>query len=120
MPCGLLDIPYGCNGETTYHPYIFKAVKTFLEHKKHKCMQDYALLLQLQNNPVISMESVVFFINDAGIECDLNASREEIFAKFTHALLMVRRTAVFVHDKVNEAGQEIKSAEPNCPSKMID
>ena len=50
----------------------------------------------------------------------LKHMREEIFAKFTHALLMVRRTAVFVHDKVNEAGQEIKSAEPNCPSKMID
>lgn len=115
LPCGLLDIPYGCNGKTTYHPYIFKAVKAFLEQKKHKCMQDYALLLHLQNNPVVSMESVVFFINDAGIECDLNASREESFVKFTHALLMVRQTAVFVHDKVNEDGQETKSAEPNRP-----
>lgn len=113
LSCGLLDIPYGCNGKTTYHPYIFKVVKTFLAQKKHKCMQDYALLLQLQNSPVISMESVVFFINDAGIECDLPASREDIFVKFSQALLIVRQAAVVVHDKVNDVEQEIKSAKPN-------
>ena len=113
LPCGLLDIPYGCNGKTTYHPYIFKAVKAFLEQKKHKCMQDYALLLHLQNNPVVSMESVVFFINDAGIECDLAASREDIFVKFSQALLMVRQIAAVVHDKVNEAEQSEKTSEPD-------
>ena len=115
LPCGLLDIPYGCNGKNTYHPYIFKAVKAFLAQKKHKCMQDYALLLQLQNSPVVSMESVVFFINDAGIECDLPASREEIFVKFSQALLMVRQAPVVVHDKVNDVEQETKSAKPNRP-----
>lgn len=115
LPCGLLDIPYGYNGKITYHPYIFKAVKTFLAQKKHKCMQDYALLLQLQNSPVVSMESVVFFINDAGIECDLPASREDIFVKFSQALLMVRQAPVVVRDKVNDVEQEIKSAKPNSP-----
>lgn len=115
LPCGLLDIPYGYNGKITYHPYIFKAVKTFLEHKKHKCMQDYALLLQLQNSPVVSMESVIFFINDAGIKCDLAASREEIFVKFSQSLLMVRQAPVVVHDKVNDVEQETKSAKPNRP-----
>lgn len=115
LPCGLLDIPYGYNGKITYHPYIFKAVKTFLTQKKHKCMQDYALLLQLQNSPVVSMESVVFFINDAGIECDLPASREDIFVKFSQALLMVRQAPVVVRDKVNDVEQEIKSAKPNRP-----
>lgn len=119
LPCGLLDIPYGCNGKTTYHPYIFKAVKAFLEQKKHKCMQDYALLLHLQNNPVVSMESVVFFINDAGIECDLAASREEIFVKFSQALLMVRQAPVVVHDKVNDVEQETKSAKPNRPFLLL-
>ena len=113
LPCGLLDIPYGYNGKITYHPYIFKAVKTFLAQKKHKCMQDYALLLQLQNSPVVSMESVVFFINDAGIECDLPASREDIFVKFSQALLMVRQIAAVVHDKVNEAEQSEKTSEPD-------
>lgn len=115
LPCGLLDIPYGYNGKITYHPYIFKAVKTFLAQKKHKCMQDYALLLQLQNSPVVSMESVVFFINDAGIKCDLAASREEIFVKFSQSLLMVRQAPVVVHDKVNDVEQETKSAKPNRP-----
>lgn len=115
LPCGLLDIPYGYNGKITYHPYIFKAVKTFLAQKKHKCMQDYALLLQLQNSPVVSMESVIFFINDAGIKCDLAASREEIFVKFSQSLLMVRQAPVVVHDKVNDVEQETKSAKPNRP-----
>lgn len=115
LPCGLLDIPYGYNGKITYHPYIFKAVKTFLAQKKHKCMQDYALLLQLQNSSVVSMESVIFFINDAGIKCDLAASREEIFVKFSQSLLMVRQAPVVVHDKVNDVEQETKSAKPNRP-----
>ena len=102
----LLDVPYSCYGGTTFHPYIFSAVKNILKQKENKSPAELALLIQIEQSGSVTLEAL-----KTCIETDLTkkftpvATRKEIFESLSQALKLI-------HTKMNygEEKSHIKKA----------
>ena len=81
----LFDVKYAFREEATYHPFLFRAVCEYLQQKKQKSMLDYALLVQLLNQPILSMATVCMYCEAAGKSVETK-DRQEIFKIFTDCL----------------------------------
>lgn len=98
---------HGC----TYIPEVFDAVREYLSFKKNKCVQDYVLLMELQNKAVVSEISIRTYIQDAGIELSDNDNLQVLFGKFEEALKQNRRSDSILYVKDDKAPVE------NVPKK---
>lgn len=101
----LLNVRYAGRREATFHPLVFAAVQAFLQQKEQKTMMDYALMVQLQNHPALSMETVRAYVHDA--KQAAGSSREELFEAFARCL---------VHTKF-EAAQSVQIKEDDPQNK---
>lgn len=95
----------------TYIPEVFDAVREYLSFKKNKCVQDYVLLMELQNKGVVSEISIRTYIQDAGIELSDNDNRQFLFGKFEEALKQIRRSENILYVKDDNSTVE------NIPKK---
>ena len=65
----------------TFHPLLFRLVKEFLAGKKYKTPFDYAILTQLQNTGVISIQTVKSYIANEGGKSNFT-NRADLFKTF--------------------------------------
>ena len=79
----LADVPFTDKETSTFHPQIFDAIKKFLLSKENKTPFDYSILTYLQNNGVISLQTVKFYIEEETGENNFESRQEllEIFCK---------------------------------------
>lgn len=89
--CKVILGNHSCFGGNTYMPVVFAAVREYLEAKQDKCLQDYALLMELQNHPVVSGACVRGYIREAGLQVAEDEAMEAIFPEFVKALQMKRK-----------------------------
>ena len=83
----LLTVPFSCFGGTTFVPYVFRAVRRFLAGKQEKSNADYWLLALLQNQSVVSLDTVRLYLEAREEKAFDTDDREKLFGQFTKALL---------------------------------
>ena len=81
----LKETIYASPQEGTFHPFLFRAIREYLQEKKDKTLMEWVLLLQLQNRPVLSMEAVKTYLHYAGDD-DTITSRSELFCRFIRSI----------------------------------
>lgn len=111
----LLDIRYAGCREATYHPLVFAAVRAFLQQKEQKTMMDYALMVQLQNSPAVSMETVRAYVHDA--KQASGSSREELFEAFARCLV---HTKFEIVQSVQKEKEESRDEDSSNSSLLLD
>lgn len=82
----LLNVPFADKGEATFHPQLFDLIKNFLESKENKTPLDYSILTHLQNQEIISLQTLKYYIAEENGE-DTFESRKELFQTFCDCLL---------------------------------
>ena len=81
----LRETIYARPQEGTFPPFLFRAIREYLQEKKDKTMMEWILLLQLQNRPVLSVEAVKTYLHYVGDD-DTITSRSELFCRFVQAI----------------------------------
>lgn len=86
----ILEIPYSRLGGTTFHPYIFAAIKKILQHKTKKTSADFIFLMQIEQDGVTSLEVIKTYIeaNSEKKIADMS-TRKEILKNLAVALKAV-------------------------------
>ena len=86
----LLDTEYAHpQGETTYHPLVFRAIKSYLEQKCPLSPYDFSLLLEIQNHGLVALSSLRAYVaasyevSPASIS---DMTREKLFAEIVECL----------------------------------
>ena len=59
----LLEVPFAAPQKPTFHPIIFKSVLRYLKEKKLKNLLDWQLLMLLSEHKVLSIETVITYID---------------------------------------------------------
>lgn len=96
----LLDVPYSCSGGSTFHPYIFCAMKNILKRKENKSPTELTLLLQIYQTGFITMEALKTCIeSDDTKKFTPSAAREEIFESLTQWLKLIHTKVISSEEK---------------------
>lgn len=96
----LLDVPYSCRGGSTFHPYIFCAMKNILKRKENKSPTELTLLLQIYQTGLITMEALKTCIESDGTKkFTPSATREEIFESLTQWLKLIHTKVISSEEK---------------------
>lgn len=115
----ILEIPFSQRGGTTFHPYIFKAVKNILEQKTKKTSADIAFLMQIQQNSVTSFDVIKTYVEaNCGKKILPLSDRTEIFKNMAEALKVIPSSK---ENFVTVSSQNF-STDDNAPisSRMIE
>lgn len=72
--------------EPTYHPTVFRAVYKKLVGKQNKHPLDYAIITEILNRNVLSVQTIRYYISEAGINISDGASDAVLFNKFLKAI----------------------------------
>ena len=115
----ILDCEYAHRqGETTYHPLLFRAVQSYLEQKDSLSPYDFTLLCELQNHGVASFATLQTYIaaNRKDSPASLEPTREKLFEELTKCLQIPYHPAVYQAAPVVEE----KRGEIKPRNKFID
>ena len=94
----LLAVPYAALKEATFHPQVFRVVKSYLEQKERRTVFDYALLIHLQSHGILPMETMRCYIKEVEvIEEPMN--RQKLFITFLECLQKPAPCVVAVQEK---------------------
>lgn len=86
----LLDVPYSCYGGTTFHPYIFSAVKNILKQKENKSPVELVLLMQIEQSGFVTLEALKTCIEtDIPKKFTPAVTRKEIFDSLSQVLKLI-------------------------------
>lgn len=114
----ILDCEYAHRqGETTYHPLLFRAVQSYLEQKDSLSPYDFTLLCELQNHGVASLSTMKAYIaiHQKVSPASLEVTRERLFEALTKCVQTPYCPAVF-----QEAPTEEESGTEDKPvSKLL-
>ncbi len=83
----LADVPFAIKNGDTFHPMLFRLVKEFLTGKEDKTPFDYAILTQLQNDDVISTQTINSYIAEEVDGKSKFADRADLFKTFCDCLV---------------------------------
>ena len=87
----LLHVPQTVRGGTTFHPTIFRAILSRLQHKENPSPADVALMLRLADGEPLSWPALKIFVECKSVTW-LDASPEEIFQSVIAAVDAVQKT----------------------------
>ncbi len=108
----VIDTPYAYLKEATYHSMLFKAIGEYLNNKKNKTILDYITLIQIQNNIVLSMETIKSYILFSGKEKAVvdNCNRKDLFKLFVDCIINNQNETVNKNYEIkkNESKEEIE------------
>lgn len=108
----VIDTPYAYLKEATYHSMLFKAIGEYLNNKKNKTILDYIILIQIQNNIVLSMETIKSYILFSGKEKAVldNCNRKDLFKLFVDCIINNQKETVNKNYEIkkNESKEEIE------------
>ena len=115
----ILDCEYAHRqGETTYHPLLFRAVQSYLEQKDSLSPYDFTLLCELQNHGVAALSTLKTYIavHQKVSPASLEVTRERLFEELTKCVQMPYRPVVFQEAPTEEESRtEVKPV-----SKLLD
>ena len=100
----LLDADYAHpQGETTFHPLVFRAVRCYLEEKKSLSPYDFSLLQEIQNCGTVSLSALKAYV--AAVKrkpCSSvkPAARSDLFAAVIECLQEVYNPIIYVNGTV--------------------
>ena len=112
----LLEVPAASRGTATFHSQLFKLVKEFLSTKKNRTPFDYAILVQLQSNETIPIETIREYISAEKGSCKFT-SRRDLFKAFCDTLISAKFTAASF--KNPDAPESETSRSRSSTSKML-
>ena len=115
----ILDCEYAhSQGETTYHPLLFRAVQSYLEQKDSLSPYDFMLLCELQNHGAASLSTMRAYIaiHQKGSTASLEVTRERLFAELTKCVQMPYHPAVFQEAPTEEESR----AKVKRDNKLLD
>ena len=106
----IAQLPYSCAGGTTFHPYIFQAIKNILLAKKNKTSADFLLLMQIYQNQFVPLEVLKTYIEANGVAVNFDLDR---------ILILKNLPAAFkaVPQQVTSFTQEKKAVERKSPAQ---
>ena len=83
----LSEVEFAAEGGATFHPLLFRLVKDFLTDKKYKTPFDFAILTQILNHGVISLQTIKNYIvvEDANFNFE-SCTRTALFEEFCACL----------------------------------
>ncbi|MDO5296528.1 MAG: hypothetical protein Q4F00_07855 [bacterium] len=114
----LLDCAYAHpQGETTYHPLVFRALRSYLEQKQPLSPYDFSLLLEIQNCGIVALSALRAYVAAVSGTAPASVSalgREKLLAEVIACL-----QKPFVPYRVAEAENHSERAEktdskPHC------
>ena len=114
----LLDAAYAHpQGETTFHPLLFRAICNYLEHKSSPSPYDFSLLMELQNHGIASLASLKTYVAayNGSLSSVSGMSREELFRAVVQCAAMPYRPT----EKQQAASEQVAKAKPKSHSKLI-
>ena len=79
------DTVYAMPEKGTFHPFLFRAVRKYLKEKENKSTIEWGLLLQLQNNSILAVETMRTYLDYIGQVNEVK-SRNELFCEFIQAI----------------------------------
>ena len=82
----LVDVPFADKGGATFRPQLFDVIKNFLLSKENKTPLDYSILTCLQNNAVLSLQTIKSYIYEE-IGEDTFENRQELLKTFCECLV---------------------------------
>ncbi len=89
----LLHVPQAVRGGTTFHPTIFRAILSRLQHKENPSPADVALMLRLADGEPLSLPALKIFVECKSVKWR-DASPEEIFKSVIDAVDAVQETVL--------------------------
>lgn len=113
----LIDTLYAMPGKVTYHPFLFKAVAEYLEHKPNKSMLDNVILIQIQNMKVLSIDAMKTYIDAVGCDDEKVANRKDFFNLFVKCLEKKEEQKTFLEK--SKENEHFKSRRHNGPKGML-
>ncbi|MBR4904374.1 MAG: hypothetical protein IKZ53_06860 [Selenomonadaceae bacterium] len=113
----LLNVPYSTRGGATFHPLIFKAILTRLERKENPAPSDFALMIQLADFGIVSLNALKIFVVSKGVDWKEN-SREEILKSVIAAV--DKEWEIILPEKISAPDEEVSKPEPSGGGFFID
>lgn len=119
--CGLLETPFSCYEGVTFIPYVCQSVRSYLEAKPRCDSSDLALLIHLQNNPVVSVSSIRKYIRSKDMDDVLDDSiGENLFADWIKAIEKTQHKIITNYqDKINDKNLSNNDEDDNYVLKMF-
>ena len=104
-------------GETTFHPLVFRAVKDYLEQKEALSPYDFSLLTELQNHGIVAIKSLMAYVaaNKKVSLTSSNVTREKLLQEVVECIQKPYIPLVY-QDKMPEQEQPGK---PKRHSKLL-
>lgn len=113
----LLNVPYSTRGGATFHPLIFKAILTRLERKDNPAPADFALMIQLADFGIVSLNALKIFVVSKGIAWKDN-SREEILKSVIAAV--DKEWEITLPENISAPDKKVSKPEPSGGGFFID
>lgn len=79
-----IDVPYSFRGGSTFHPYVFKMIRSALARKSEKHFFDCILIVAIDNHAVISLDTLKSYVETCGLEVG-DCDRRQLLKKFFEA-----------------------------------
>ncbi|MCR5833916.1 MAG: hypothetical protein K6G55_04620 [Selenomonadaceae bacterium] len=108
----LLDVQYAHpQGGTTYHPFLFRAIRDYLEQKKPLSPYDFVILSEIQNHGIVAESTLKSYVaaNDKKNSPPVKMTREELFratTEFLQELYLPSRMGNFATSDDDKATEE--------------
>lgn len=113
----LLNVSYSTRGGATFHPLIFKAILSRLERKKKPAPADLALMIQIADFGIVSLNALKIFVVSKGIAWKEN-SREEILKSVIAAV--DKEWEITLPENISAPDKKAPKPEPSGGGFFID
>ncbi len=98
----LLECDYAhSQGQTTYHPLVFRAIKNYLEKKTSLSPYDFSLLIELQNHGIVSINSLMAYVavNKGSSLMTPNVTREHLLQEVVECIKKIYVPFIYQEQK---------------------
>ena len=112
----LLDCAYAHpQGEATYHPLLFRAIRSCLEKKELLSPYDFSLLLEIQNHGIAAISTLEAYVAVNKKAASSPMTREKLFHAVIECAQMIYQPAVS-HEPTPE---QTRSSKERIKNKLI-
>lgn len=113
----LLNVPYSTRGGATFHPLIFRAILKRLERKEKPAPADFALMIQLADFGIVSLNALKVFAVSKGVDWK-ETSREEILKSVLVAV--DKEWEIILPEKISASDKKVSNKKSSGGGFFID
>ena len=104
----ILNRCHADNEEPTFHQVVFRAIHRKLLNKNNKHPLDYALITEILNRNIISVQTIRYYISEANIRLNDNISDAKLFNEFLKAIETLEFKVNTVSEKKTDSVKDKK------------